>query len=69
VRYSTEVCSLLGLFGLEIGQQRQRAVWMDDLSPKSSYVLNTTTLYERIFEQRDKISVREEEVGDEKSTS
>jgi hypothetical protein len=41
---------------------------MDDLSPKSSYVLNTTTLYGRIFEQRDKISVREEEVGDEKST-
>jgi hypothetical protein len=36
---------------------------------KSSYVLNTTTLYGRIFEQRDKISVREEEVGDEKSTS
>jgi hypothetical protein len=32
-------------------------------------LLNMTTLYGCIFEQRDKISVREEEVGDEKSTS
>ena len=35
----------------------------------NNYVLNTTTLYGCTFEQRDKISVRERKVGDEKSTS
>jgi hypothetical protein len=35
----------------------------------SNYVLNTTTLYEVMFEQRDKISVRKKKVGDERSTS
>jgi len=43
------------------------------LSPRffsvSNYVLNTTTLYGCIFEQRDRISVREKKVGDERSTS
>jgi hypothetical protein len=32
-------------------------------------VLNTTTLYGVIFEQRDKISVRKRKGGDERSTS
>ena len=35
----------------------------------NNYVLNTTTLYGCIFEQRDRISVREKKVGDERSTS
>ncbi len=35
----------------------------------NNYVLNTTTLYGCIFEQRDRISIREKKVGDERSTS
>ena len=35
----------------------------------NNYVLNTTTLYGVIFEQRDKISVRKKKAGYERSTS
>jgi len=45
-------------------------VYLDHfMAPSRNKVLNTTTLYGVIFEQRDEISVRKKKVGDERSTS